>query len=124
MQPYVVLDVFTDTPLQGNQLAVFSDGEGLPAELMQRAARELNLSETVFLLPGDRTSADAEIRIFTPTAELRFAGHPVLGSAFVVGQRDGLDTVRLRTRAGVVPLAGAPACSFLRASSARRCNSS
>jgi len=105
MHAYVVLDVFTDTPLQGNQLAVFSDGEGLPAELMQRAARELNLSETVFLLPGDRTSADAEIRIFTPTAELRFAGHPVLGSAFVVGQRDGLDTVRLRTRAGVVPLA-------------------
>jgi trans-2,3-dihydro-3-hydroxyanthranilate isomerase len=71
---------------------------------MQRTARELNLSETVFLLPGDADS-DARVRIFTPLSELPFAGHPVLGSAFVVGGRDGLDRVRLRTGAGIIPVA-------------------
>ena len=80
---YLVLDVFTDTPLGGNPLAVFLDGRGLAGEVMQRLARELNLSETVFLLPGD-AGADARIRIFTPTTELPFAGHPVLGSGVVV----------------------------------------
>lgn len=99
--PYVVLDVFTDTPLQGNPLAVFTDGEAVPEALMQRAARELNLSETVFLLPPG-AGADARARIFTPSVELPFAGHPVLGSAFVVGERDGLSTVRLETGSGIV----------------------
>ncbi len=99
--PYTVLDVFTDTPLSGNPLAVFTEGELVPSRLMAAAARELHLSETAFLLPGD-ADADAEVRIFTPGAELPFAGHPVLGSAFVVGARDGLDTVRLRTQVGVV----------------------
>lgn len=103
MHPYLVLDVFTDVPLQGNQLAVFVEGADVPEELMQRTARELNLSETVFLLAGD-ASADARIRIFTPAAELPFAGHPTLGSAFVVADRLGLDVVRLRTGAGVVPV--------------------
>jgi trans-2,3-dihydro-3-hydroxyanthranilate isomerase len=70
---------------------------------MQRAARELNLSETVFVLPGEQ-EADARLRIFTPATELPFAGHPVLGSAFVVGQRLGASTVRLETGAGVVPV--------------------
>jgi len=100
---YEVLDVFTDTPLQGNPLAVFTEGESIPSRLMQSTARELNLSETVFVLPGD-AAADAHIRIFTPYAELPFAGHPTLGSAFVVGQRDGLEKVRLRTGAGIVPV--------------------
>ncbi len=103
MHEYVVLDVFTDVPLQGNQVAVFTDGSRLGGELMQRAARELNLSETVFLLPGD-DSADAGLRIFTPASELPFAGHPVLGTAFVVGERLGAPRVRLRTKAGVVPV--------------------
>jgi trans-2,3-dihydro-3-hydroxyanthranilate isomerase len=103
MRGYVVADVFTDVPLQGNQVAVFGDAEGLSAELMQRAARELNLSETVFVLPAD-ADCDAHIRIFTPALELPFAGHPVLGTAFVLGERLGLDTVRLRTAAGVVPV--------------------
>lgn len=101
--PYEILDVFTDRPLEGNPLAVFTAGEQIPSRLLQAAARELHLSETVFLLPGDG-DADAGVRIFTPQAELPFAGHPVLGAAFVVGESRGLSTVRLRTGAGVVPV--------------------
>ncbi len=101
MRDYVVLDVFTRTPLAGNQLAVFTDAEGLDGEVMQLAARELNLSETVFLLPGDARS-DARIRIFTPLLELPFAGHPVLGAAYVVADRLGADSVRLLAGSGVV----------------------
>jgi trans-2,3-dihydro-3-hydroxyanthranilate isomerase len=102
---YVVADVFTDVPLQGNQLAVIEDARGLSDELMQRAARELNLSETVFVLPAGGDDHDAHIRIFTPALELPFAGHPVLGTAFVVGDRLGLDVVRLRCARGIVPVA-------------------
>lgn len=101
--PYTVLDVFTDRPLTGNPLAVFTAGEEIPSRLMQSAARELHLSETVFLLPGD-AEADASVRIFTPGAELPFAGHPVLGAAFVVAALSGRGVVRLRTGAGVVPV--------------------
>jgi trans-2,3-dihydro-3-hydroxyanthranilate isomerase len=101
---YVVADVFTDVPLQGNQVAVFEDAEGLDGELMQRAARELNLSETVFVLPADDGECEARIRIFTPALELPFAGHPVLGTAYVVGGGLGLDVVRLRCAQGVVPV--------------------
>ncbi len=105
MHPYLILDVFTETPLQGNQLAVFTEGDEVPERLMQRTARELNLSETVFLLAADGDAADARIRIFTPTAELPFAGHPTLGSAFVVADRRNVAAVRLQTGAGVVPVA-------------------
>jgi trans-2,3-dihydro-3-hydroxyanthranilate isomerase len=105
MRPYVVADVFTDVPLQGNQVAVFTDAQGLSAEVMQRAARELNLSETVFVVAtGDGPDWDADIRIFTPVLELPFAGHPVLGTAFVLGEGLESDTVRLRCPAGVVPI--------------------
>jgi trans-2,3-dihydro-3-hydroxyanthranilate isomerase len=103
MRDYVVLDVFTRTPLEGNPLAVFLDGAGLSAETMQRTARELNLSETVFLLDGEQ-GTDARLRIFTPGAELPFAGHPTLGAAFVIGARTGRDELRLLTGAGVVAL--------------------
>ena len=103
MRAYSVLDVFTDAPLEGNQLAVFDDGTGLSDGLMQRTARELNLSETVFLFPAD-DGADAQIRIFTPATELPFAGHPVLGAAFAVGARGAQDLVRLQTGAGTVPV--------------------
>jgi trans-2,3-dihydro-3-hydroxyanthranilate isomerase len=103
MREYVIADVFTEVPLEGNALAVFLDGEGLGGELMQRAARELNLSETVFMLPCD-DRADVRIRIFTPAVEPLFAGHPVLGTAFVVGERLGLDVVRVQTAAGLVPV--------------------
>jgi trans-2,3-dihydro-3-hydroxyanthranilate isomerase len=102
---YVVADVFTEAPLEGNQLAVFADGTDLSDELMQRTAREMNLSETVFVLPPQSVEADARVRIFTPGAELPFAGHPVLGTAFVLGSERGLESVRLATGAGVIPVA-------------------
>ena len=102
LRSYVILDVFTDVPLQGNQVAVFTDGGGLEAERMQRAARELNLSETVFVLAADDGEADARVRIFTPAVELPFAGHPVLGTAFVLGERQGREAVRLQTGSGLV----------------------
>jgi trans-2,3-dihydro-3-hydroxyanthranilate isomerase len=105
VHPYTILDVFTEVPLEGNPVAVFDDGSGLEGAVMQRAARELNLSETVFLLPPVGEEADAAVRIFTPALELPFAGHPVLGTAFLVGERTGLPTVRLQTGAGVVPVA-------------------
>jgi trans-2,3-dihydro-3-hydroxyanthranilate isomerase len=104
MRAYVIADVFTDVPLEGNAVAVFTDGDGLSPETMQRAARELNLSETVFLLPGD-DEAEYRTRIFTPTQELPFAGHPVLGTAFVVGEWSRGHMVRLRTGVGVVTVA-------------------
>src|SRR5919201_1125525 len=75
---YVVADVFTDTPLTGNQLAVFTDGREVDDATMQALAKEMNVSETVFVLPSE--SAHARIRVFTPTAELLFAGHPTHGS--------------------------------------------
>jgi trans-2,3-dihydro-3-hydroxyanthranilate isomerase len=100
---YLVLDAFTDTPLQGNQLGVFPDAHGLPAATMQRLARELNLSETVFVLAPER-EGDARVRIFTPTSELPFAGHPVLGTAVVLGLALERDSVALETGAGLVPV--------------------
>lgn len=100
---YVVLDVFSATPLQGNQLAVFLDGQGLSGGLMQQIAREMNLSETVFLLPS-RSEADLRVRIFTPASELPFAGHPVLGSAIVAAAALEREAVTLETERGPVPV--------------------
>jgi trans-2,3-dihydro-3-hydroxyanthranilate isomerase len=100
---YVVADVFADTPLQGNPLAVFLDGRGLSSESMQSVARELRLSETAFVLPAEG-GGHRRIRIFTPAAELPFAGHPVLGSAFVLAELLGETALRLETGAGVVPV--------------------
>jgi trans-2,3-dihydro-3-hydroxyanthranilate isomerase len=100
---YLIVDVFSDAPLRGNQLGVFPDAAGFSSEQMQRLARELNFSETVFVLPAEG-EGDARIRIFTPTHELPFAGHPVLGSAFVVGERLERDTVRLQCGLGVIPV--------------------
>ncbi|HWD65037.1 MAG TPA: PhzF family phenazine biosynthesis protein [Solirubrobacteraceae bacterium] len=104
IHPYVILDVFTDAPLRGNPLAVFTQAEEIPSRLMQPAARELNLSETVFLLPGDG-ECEAQARIFTPAVEVPFAGHPVLGAAFVVGaDHPQRQVIRLRTGSGIVPV--------------------
>jgi trans-2,3-dihydro-3-hydroxyanthranilate isomerase len=100
---YILLDVFTDAPLAGNQLAVFTDARGLSAERLQRLARELNLSETVFVLPAER-GGDVRIRIFTPTAELPFAGHPVLGAAVLVSAALGREELTLETPAALVPV--------------------
>jgi trans-2,3-dihydro-3-hydroxyanthranilate isomerase len=101
---YTVVDVFTDVPLEGNAAAIFADGTGLDGGLMQRVAREFNLSETVFVLPA-QGGADAAVRIFTPWEELPFAGHPVLGTAFVLGGQSDASVIRLETPAGVVPVA-------------------
>jgi trans-2,3-dihydro-3-hydroxyanthranilate isomerase len=100
---YVVADVFTDTPLTGNQLAVFTDGRDVDEQLMQKLAKEMNFSETVFVLPAD-ADAHARIRIFTPATELPFAGHPVLGSAYVLAGPMQLGEIRLETLAGVIPI--------------------
>ena len=100
---YTVVDVFTDRSLAGNQLAVFTNATDLPEDVLQPLARELNLSETVYVY---RPEADGHvrIRIFTPIAELPFAGHPILGTAFVLGAPLQLVEIRLETRAGIVPV--------------------
>jgi trans-2,3-dihydro-3-hydroxyanthranilate isomerase len=101
---YVICDVFTDTPLAGNQLAVFTDARDLDSLTMQALAKEMNFSETVFVLPPQAEDADVRIRIFTPGTELPFAGHPTLGSAFVLGGPLQKLVLRIETGAGVVPV--------------------
>jgi trans-2,3-dihydro-3-hydroxyanthranilate isomerase len=101
---YVIADVFTDTPLAGNQLAVFTDARAIDEALLQPLARELGFSETVFVLPAE-AGGHARMRIFTPSAELPFAGHPILGTAFVLGGPLQLGEIRLETGMGVVPVA-------------------
>src|SRR3954462_15577044 len=101
---YVVADVFTGTPLAGNQLAVFTDARDLDSPTMQALARELNLSETVFVLRSNLDDADVRIPIFTPAAELQFAGHPTLGAAFALGGAMQALVLRIETGAGVVPV--------------------
>src|SRR3977135_864072 len=81
---YRVVDVFTEHPLEGNALAVFPDASTMDASMMQRIARELNLAETAFVLPPTRSDCAARVRIFTPAKEMLFAGHPTIGTAFVL----------------------------------------
>lgn len=100
---YVVADVFTDRPLAGNQLAVFTDGREVDDATMQALAKEMNYAETVFVLPPSE-GGHARIRIFTPVSELPFAGHPTLGSAFVLAAPLQLGEIRLETGSGVVPV--------------------
>ena len=100
---YVVCDVFTDEPLAGNGLAVFTDAREIPEGQLQRLARELNLSETTFVYPP---AADGHVRmrIFTPAAELPFAGHPTLGTAFVLAAPLQLGEIRIETGRGTIPV--------------------
>ena len=100
---YVVADVFTDTPLAGNQLAVFTDARDIPDELLQPLAKEMAFSETVFVYPTD-AEAHVRIRIFTPATEIPFAGHPTLGTAFVLAQPMQLEVIAIETGSGVVPV--------------------
>jgi trans-2,3-dihydro-3-hydroxyanthranilate isomerase len=100
---YVLADVFTDAPLAGNQLAVFTDARDLDELTMQALALELGLSETVFVLPP-REGGTVRVRIFTPQNELLFAGHPCLGTAFVLGAPLQLGTIALETGNGIVPV--------------------
>jgi trans-2,3-dihydro-3-hydroxyanthranilate isomerase len=127
-----IVDVFTDTPLAGNQLAVFTDAREIPEHLLQPLAKEVGFSETVFVYPPTQPArgggtgqegpshrendsetvfvypgsddAHARIRIFTPGIEVPFAGHPTLGSAFVLGAPLQLEVIRLETGQGIVPV--------------------
>ena len=98
---FVIADVFTNTPLQGNQLAVFTDAREIPEAQLQPLAREINFSETVFVYPA-ASDGHARIRIFTPTQEIPFAGHPTLGTAFVLAAPLQLIEIRLETGSGIV----------------------
>jgi PhzF family phenazine biosynthesis protein len=98
-----IVNVFAETPLGGNPLAVFEDARGLDDATMQALALQFNLSETTFILSSER--ATARVRIFTPTFEMPFAGHPTLGTAHVVGALTGKkDAVTLEMIAGVIPV--------------------
>jgi trans-2,3-dihydro-3-hydroxyanthranilate isomerase len=98
---YVLCDVFTSSPLQGNAVAVFTNGSGVDSATMQAIAREMNLSETVFVLPPEG-DAHARLRIFTPTVEVPFAGHPTLGAAFVLAVPLSVEALRLETARGLI----------------------
>ena len=100
---YVVVDVFTDRALAGNQLAVFTDARGLDSETMQALALEIGFSESTFVLPAEE-GGTARIRIFTPMAELPFAGHPILGTAWVLAAPLERGVVELETGSGIVPV--------------------
>lgn len=105
---YRVVDVFTDQPLEGNSLAVFPDASGLDDDMMQRIARELNLSETTFVFPATRADCVADVRIFTPSKEMVFAGHPTIGTSFVLLEErlvpNGVDHFVLEEKVGPVPI--------------------
>jgi PhzF family phenazine biosynthesis protein len=81
---YLHYDVFTDTRFTGNQLAVFMDARGVSTERMQALAREMNFSESTFILPAEAPGTDVRMRIFTPANEMPMAGHPTIGSTFAL----------------------------------------
>ncbi len=99
--PFVQADVFTDRPFGGNQLAVFTDARGLTAAEMQTLAREMNFSESTFVLPPEIDGAVKRVRIFTPAIEMPMAGHPTVGTAFVLAQRGEIPLIGERTSAGL-----------------------
>jgi len=108
---YHRVDVFTDRVFGGNPLAVFTNGRGLSAETMQAVAKEFNLSETTFVLPPDEARHDYRVRIFTPANELPMAGHPTVGTSFVLARehmieqaRDGAVNITLEEGVGPVPV--------------------
>ncbi|HLU96814.1 MAG TPA: PhzF family phenazine biosynthesis isomerase [Thermobifida alba] len=104
MHEYMIVDAFARRPLEGNPVAVFFDSADLTDDLMQRIAKEMNLSEVTFVLPP-RGDADARIRIFTPVNELPFAGHPLLGTAVALALTRKAGHLRLETAMGIVPVA-------------------
>lgn len=105
---YHLVDVFTSTPLEGNALAVFTDASGISDATMQRIAREMNLSETSFILPSESNGKGTRVRIFTPNYEMEFAGHPTIGTAYVM-RKTGIvpleaSTFVLKENVGNVPV--------------------
>ena len=105
--PFVIVDVFSRHPLAGNQLAVFTDARGLSDTQMQSLARETNLSETTFVFPREKKTEQAsgvKVRIFTPAEELPFAGHPTLGTAFVLRGAGAAEKIELDLQVGKIPV--------------------
>ncbi len=102
--PFVTVDVFTDRRFGGNQLAVFPDARGLTDAEMQSLAAEFNLSETTFVLPPDDPANTARVRIFNRTAEMPFAGHPNVGTAYILADRAEAGLLRFEQPAGVVEI--------------------
>lgn len=107
--PYVLVDVFTDQPMQGNQLAVFAKSDGLSDAEMQAIAREMNLSETTFIVQRDpfvERERGIRVRIFTVSEELPFAGHPTLGTAAYISTLSSfpIDRVQLELNVGKIPV--------------------
>lgn len=103
--PYVLMDVFTERPLEGNQLAIFTDARGLSTEQMQELARETNLSETTFIFPREieeERQKGTRVRIFTTQEELPFAGHPTLGTSYFLHRFSGSDEVWLDLNIGKI----------------------
>lgn len=101
---FVQVDVFTSQPFGGNQLAVFPDATGIPEHAMQAIAREMNFSETTFVLPASDPKHDARVRIFTPGQELPMAGHPTVGTGFVLGSERGKDSLVFELGVGPTPV--------------------
>ncbi|PYV75102.1 MAG: PhzF family phenazine biosynthesis protein [Acidobacteria bacterium] len=104
---FTQFDVFSSNPLEGNPLAVFPDGRGLSDDQMQAIAREMNLSETTFVLTGDAAGEKergVRVRIFTVQEELPFAGHPTLGTAFALRRNTGMAEIRLDLNVGTIPV--------------------
>ena len=99
--PYLQWDVFTGEPLYGNQLAVFTDGRSIDSTTMQRMAREMNLSESTFILPAEAPGTDLRMRIFTPIQEVPMAGHPTVGSTFALAHTGFLQPGRPRVVFGL-----------------------
>src|SRR5881227_1176516 len=91
---YLQYDVFTDHLFGGNQLAVFLDGRGLDAPTMQAIAKEMNFSETTFVLPAEKPGTDVAMRIFTPAEELPTAGHPTIGTTFALARSGAIEPGR------------------------------
>src|SRR5690349_14431599 len=105
---YRIVDVFTEQPLEGNPLAVFPDASGLYDDTMQKIAKELNLSETTFVLPPTRPGCIAQVRIFTPMREMVFAGHPTIGTSYVLLDENRVpantENFALDEKVGAVPI--------------------
>jgi trans-2,3-dihydro-3-hydroxyanthranilate isomerase len=105
---YHLVDVFTDRVFGGNQLAVFTNGRGISSELMQSIAKEFNLSETTFVLPPENPENDYRVRIFTPGSELPMAGHPTVGTSFILAREHmielGTDETTIKLEEGVGPI--------------------
>src|SRR6188474_3389878 len=91
---YRHVDVFTSTPFEGNQLAVFPEPQGLTTEQMQTITREMNFSECTFIFPPEAAGTNVRMRIFTPGEELPMAGHPTIGSTFALARTGAIDCGR------------------------------